>query len=207
MNEEAGRLWLGAAAGAAFMPILVLAFDAPLWLGAAGAFGLFLGSLFLLRRPLPAWPWRAKATAALPGFDGLPALRAALSQAEPALARLERCAELARPPMADKLQRMADIGRGVIAQIRQEPARLAIVQRLLTYYLPSTADIAEGYCQLAGDGLAPRARLAAAESLLQRLEAAIGHFASQLMHQDLRDLDAEIRLIDAALKEDLGDRP
>lgn len=207
MNEEAARLWLGAAAAAAIMPILVLAFGAPLWLSGAGAFGLFLGSLFLPRRALPAWPWRAKSINAVPGFDGLPALRAALAQAEPALARLERCAESAHPPMGDKLQRMADIGRGVIAQIRQEPARLAIVQRLLTYYLPSAADIAEGYCQLAADGLAPPARLAAAEGLLQRLEAAIGHFASQLMHQDLNDLDAEIRLIDAALKEDLGDKP
>lgn len=207
MKDEAGRLWLGAAGSAALMPILVLAFGAPLWLSAAGAFGLFLGSLFLLRRPSPAWPWRARAPGALPSADGLPALRAALAQAEPALTRLERCADLARPPMADKLQRMVDIGRGVIVQIRQEPARLAIVQRLLTYYLPSTADIAEGYCQLAGDGLAPPARLAAAEGLLQRLEGAIGHFASQLLHQDLHDLDAEIRLIDAALKEDLGDRP
>lgn len=206
MNPDIGRLWLGAAAAALVVPVLVLAFGAPLWLGAGSAFGVFFASLFVPAQSLAIAPRRGNALREALAMDHEPALRAALAQAEPALARLERCAESAAAPTAARLQRMADISRGVIAQIRLEPARLGIVQRLLTYYLPSAADIAEGYCQLARDGLAPPARLAAAEALLERIEAAVGHFASQLVHQDLRELDAEIRLVETALKDDLGDR-
>lgn len=207
MSGEIGRLWLGALAAALIIPILVLAFGAPLWAGATGAFAVFFTALFL---PVHEGMARAKPSKML-GFgtkiDHEPALQAALQAALPALARLERAAELAQAPLSQRLHRMVDISRGLIADIRIDPARLAIVQRLLTYYLPSAADIAEGHGQLARAGLAPPARLAAAEALLGRIEAAVGHFASQLVHQDLHELDAEIRLVDSALKDDLGERP
>jgi hypothetical protein len=36
------------------------------------------------------------------------------------------------------------------------------------------------------------------------MEAAFQHFAGKLADDDLRGLDADLKLIDAALKEDLG---
>lgn len=215
LSGEIGRLWLGALAAALVIPVLVLAFNAPLWLGAGAAFAVFLSALFLPAQFLPAQflpAHEGKSIGAKPliGFGRAleraqePALRAALQSALPALARLERAAQAAEASLGQRLQRMVDVSRGLIAEIENEPARLAIVQRLLTYYLPSAADIAEGYARLRADGLAPRARLAGAESVLAQLEAAVAHFAARLQDQDLRALDAEIRLVAAALKDEIG---
>lgn len=204
MSSEIGRLWLGAVAAALAVPVLVLAFDAPLWLGAGGAFAVFLAAMFVPERLMSLGLKRGRG--ALPGLmpGQEPALEAALRAAQPALARLERSAEHAQGPLGERLQRIVDVSRGLIGDVREEPARLAKVQRLLTYYLPSAADIAEGYARLRQEGIAPPARLAAAQSVLAQLEAAVCHFAAQVRDEDLRALDAEIRLVAAALKDDLG---
>ena len=83
-------------------------------------------------------------------------------------------------------------------------ARLAAVQRLLTYYLPRTAEIAAAYLDLRSRKAPDAERLAAIQDVLAKMEAAFQHFAGKLADDDLRGLDADLKLIDAALKEDLG---
>lgn len=201
-DHEAGVL-AGAGAAVLALPVLVLALGAPVWGGllgalAAGAAAASVGTA--LRRASPLGRREAA---------GRSAVEAVLAEAEPALERLrEATPGLARASaVRTRAERIAATAETLIAEVQEEAARLSAVQRLLTYYLPSAAGIVEGYRLLETGGVARPDRRAALEQVLAKLDDAFRQGAQRLMDEDLRLLDGEIRLIEEALKEDLGDRP
>jgi hypothetical protein len=195
----ASRYLIALGAAALVMPALVLGAGAPVWAGFVAAVIVFLvlGLFAATSRPT-----RAKVR---PPQKGRRAVwEAVMADARPALDRVEAVIDaLPRNAVRDRLDRIAEISQRVLKEVEAEPARLASAQRLFTYYLPRTAEIAEGYAELRRRGAGAPARLAAIEDVLAKTEAAAIRFANQVVDDDMRTLDAEIRLVEDALREDL----
>ncbi len=193
---DAGPYVLGATLAALILPAMVLGLSAPLWLGVVAALAALIGVVAAAkvqhRRQTPTHAAHAP-------------VRAALDDAAPALDRLDAAASSIRI-FATRVHvgRIADAARLIVNRVNEEPSILAAVQRVLTYYLPRAAAIAESYRILeARDGADP-ARMARMEAIIARLDTAFQHYADRLADDALRLLDVEIRLVDAALKDDLG---
>jgi hypothetical protein len=196
----AGRYLLALAAAAIVMPIFVLVLRTPVWAGLAGALFVFVGLALFAVTAAPGAP-RVRVQSA--GRQRV--LDAVVNDAGPALDRVEAVIEaLPRNAVRDRLDRIAEVATRVLKEIEAEPARLASAQRLLTYYLPRTAEIAEGYLELRKRNAASAERVAAIEEVLAKTEQACVHFAQRVVDDDMRSLDAEIKLVKDALKEDLG---
>jgi hypothetical protein len=195
------RYALAALAAAIVMPAIVFLLGQPLWIGLVAAGLVFTGlALFaVVQKPAPR-------LAALRLASGQRAvLDAVMADARPALETLDRVIETApKNAVRDRLDAIRVIAAEVVAAVEAEPERLAAVQRLLTYYLPRTAEIAAAYLDLRSRKAPDAERLAAIQDVLVKMEAAFQHFAGKLVDDDLRGLDADLKLIDAALKEDLG---
>lgn len=195
------RVLAGGAAALVALPLTVLGLGAPLWAGLALALAVFAGCA--------VWP-AAQAGDDRAGETASPrtALEAVQAGAEPALARLTAAAtRIVRPGARGHVVAIAQAGAAVLEEVQANPAELGLVQRLLTYYLPSAAQIADSYAALEADGLAAPARLAEVEALLARLEQAARRYAQVLVDAELQVLQAEIDLVEAALRDDLGAVP
>jgi hypothetical protein len=201
ISEERSRdLWFGALAAAIALPAAVIGFGAPLWLGLIIAL-VALAAVALIRP-------RLRAGVIVEGEVVSPALatplKVALGDAAPAIARLEAAAKrIGKAEARDRVARLAKAGRLICADLEADPSGLPSVQRLLTYYLPRAAEMAEGYADLESPATAASPRLLEVEAVLEKLEDAFRHYAQLLHEDDLRGLDAEMKLIREALDEDL----
>jgi hypothetical protein len=201
-----GRYVLAAAAAVIALPVFVLGFQAPVWLGLGAAVAIFaVLALFAAVRTPMINAKRQAAGLARPDAKGGPAVRAAFADALPALSRLERAIETTpKNQLRDRLERISETGRKIIIEVEEDPARVSAVSRLLTYYLPRTADLADAYVQLRERGVEAPARRAAMDAVLVKLEDAFLHYADRLVDDDMKGVDVDIRLLNEALKEDLG---
>lgn len=202
MEPRSLRLAVGGALALVLLPLAVLAFRAPIWLGLLAGLGVMAVAITAPSRSRPG----RTATIVPP----LPAnaMAAALGEAAPALDRLERIAPaIDREAVRAQLRRISVTGRAVLEELSREPGKLAVVQRLLTYYLPRAAEIAESYERLEAEGLLRPERLQAVELVLARLAQAAAGFAQRLVDEEVRELETEVALLEAALQEDLGASP
>lgn len=128
-----------------------------------------------------------------------------LTQAEPFAERLRTASgRIADKELRPKVQHLAEIAGEVFAKVEANPASAGNVRRFLTYYLPRTAEVAEGFATLEGNRAPDQERLGEVRSVLLKLEEAFVHYADSLAEAELGTLDTDLRLIQASLKEDLG---
>ena len=106
--------------------------------------------------------------------------------------------------VAERVRHMARISREIFAGVEEDPLRVDRVRRFLTYYLPRAADLAEAYAILEKSGNRDTTRLVATGDLIDRLDTAFGHYATNLQEADLGNLDIELKLLKSSLDEDLG---
>ena len=195
------RYLAAGAASAALLPTLALGIHAPLWAAVAGAATAFGGLVLVLspRRPLEDFnPGKI-------GSGRVAVARAALEEALPALSRLEAAAgRIKDADVRGRVTAIARAGRNVVAELEKTPESLSSVQRLLTYYSPRAAELAEGYVAMEARGVGAERRAAIAD-LLVKLQDAFAHYRDQLADQELKTLDIDIRLVGQALEEDIGE--
>jgi 5-bromo-4-chloroindolyl phosphate hydrolysis protein len=203
----AGRYVIAALAAVVALPVFVLAFQAPVWLALLTSAAIFavLGLFAAVRTPLINAERTAKGiNPPMPGKGG-PAMKAAFGEALPALARIEKVIdETPKNQLRDRLERISETGRKIILEVEEDPARLGAVTRLLTYYLPRTADLSEAYAELRAREIDAPERRAAMEDVAEKLEHAFVHYAERLVDNDMRGVDMDIKLLNEALREDLG---
>src|SRR5262249_18487197 len=139
MERGTSTLLAGVAAAIA-LPGSVLLLGLPLWLGAVIAAGVFLGLHLPLR----------------PSGLGLKLDDMAEAQSQPARSLLaEGGAALERLNSAERLIKDASMraavgtlcstAGGILDHVKAEPERVMAVRRLLTFYLPNAAALAEGW--------------------------------------------------------------
>ncbi len=197
---------VAAGVAAVALPVFVLGFGAPVWIGAVAAGAIFVGgALFAATNPRKALP--AGTDSRRIGQGQRAVIDAVMADARPALAQITAIVDSTpKNAIRDRLEKIAELGAKVLDEVDARPERVSSVQRLLTYYLPRTADIAKAYGELRLREAADPARYASIEAVLAKTEAAFVQFKQQMLDEDMRGLDADLELIDEALKEDLGAR-
>lgn len=152
----------------------------------------------IYRQPLAAWWRRALSKPSVPT-----ALAAVLSQSEAEIRRLRAVhAQLDDGGIAPLVAALAEAGETIVAQARNGALEPRLGARVLSYYLPRAADLAEAWPALEGDAT----RRETVQALLQRLVQVLQSTARGQSVEALRVLDVDMRLLDQALDDDRADR-
>lgn len=191
-QRDSGRILIGAAVAAVVLPALVLGLRVPVWIALIAAAAVLAFAFLAPRR-----------TIAAPLASPRP-VRAALADAAPALARLDEIADAADSPrIRARAASIARRGRAIADHLRANPGTLSGVHRVFTYYLPRAAALAEAWRLLEADPDGDRTRLDTIETLLMRVDVALDEVADRCADDALAPLDVEMKLMDAALREDM----
>jgi 5-bromo-4-chloroindolyl phosphate hydrolysis protein len=201
-RPSSGLNWIaGGAVAAILLPALALGVGLPFWLAlaASAVAGWGVGVMLTPPRLFEALEASGLARAKLE------LARELLDDAEPLLRRIEEAATSIRnAAVGDRARHLALVGRDIFRAIEEDPMRIDIVRRFLTYYMPRAAEMAEAYARLERNAAPDLARLAATGSLIDRLDTAFTHYAASLQGGDLGKLDIELRLLKESLDADLG---
>lgn len=199
-RDRAGLVDLAAGlAGGLFAPVATFGFGLPFWASVPGAILLFAGVR------LAAAPRRLFEGLTLDDADraSLDLARDVLSGAQDQLGRLVAAARgVTNVPVRESLDRLGAIAARVVSEVEQKPRRLANVRRLLTYYLPSAARLAEGYRVLEASSAPDVARLRATASMIGQLDGVFARHADRLTEEEVDGLDVELRLLENSIRED-----
>jgi GNAT superfamily N-acetyltransferase len=190
-----GPHWLPAWAAASAL-LLALQFGLGLGFPLALLGGLLLGvALTLVLRP------RALAERVAGGSRG-DVVRKLIAEAEPELARLHGvAAALGDRALGERFARIGAVTGQVMQALAADPARIGQGQRLLTYLLPRAVQLAEGLRLVEAQAHPDPERRRRMVEVSAQLERAVARTRDNLAEPDLRALDVELKLLEAALGE------
>src|SRR5215468_1502557 len=201
-GSTSGLNWIaGGAVAAILLPVLTIGIGLPFWLAlvASVAAGGGLGIVLTAPRPF------ARLEASGVARAKIELARELLDDAEPLLRRIEEATRSIRDAgVAERARHLANVGRDILGAIAEDPLRIDRVRRILTYYMPRAAEMAEAYARLERSAAPDLARLAATGGLILRLDAAFTQYAAILQAGDLDKLDIELKLLKSSLDDDLG---
>jgi 5-bromo-4-chloroindolyl phosphate hydrolysis protein len=201
-TARSGLNWIaGGAAAAVLVPLLAIGVGMPFWIACivSAAAGGGLVVLFAPRELFEGFNVTGVAR------GKIEFARELLTEAEPFAVRLEVAVDSIRTTaIAGRVRHLAAVSREIFAAIEKDPLRIDRVRRFLTYYLPRAADIVEAYALLERAGTRNAARITATGDLIDRLDNAFTHYATNLQEASLGNLDIELKLLKSSLDEDLG---
>ena len=192
---------LGAFGAAIALPGLALGLHLPLWIAGAISAAVFGGTWLVARAP----------TGPGDGLDDDAILQARtdtargmVSDADAAVVKLEQAARSIKDDaMRTEVGKLAEIGGRVTREVKDDPNRAMAVRRLLTFYLPNAASLAEGWRTLETRSSPSPERIAQTRETMQALGDAFGKFADQAAAPQLQALDLDLKVLNDALKADL----
>ena len=199
-----GNHLAGGLAAAVALPVAVFGLGVPFLPALAIAAGFYAGAVLLLspRRAIDRIdPDRIGRTQA-------ELVATLIEQGEAEVSRLKAASDRLRSSAAAKtIAHLARAAQSILDRLAADPGKLATVRRFLTYYLPRSAEIAEGMAVVEGQSAADPARLAEIEAVLAKLDRAFTFYSDSFAQAELSVLDVELKLLDRALAEDLGPAP
>jgi len=203
-----GRLSAGAAATTAGVaaaltpPVLVLGFGLPAWLALTVAFIEFVVLWFLLK-PGPE-PGRLDAGAV--GDNRRATARDLLLEGDRALQRLREVPRTIRDQlMREEIRLLVMKAERVMREVQGDPDKVMAVRRMLTFYLPNAASVAEGWRALENRSEPPAERVQQTRETMAQLNDAFSRFADELHEPQLQTLELDLKVLNDALKQDLQD--
>lgn len=191
----------GGVCAAVILPLLVLALHLPFLAALVIAMLVYGGVAFLLT------PRRAveRIDASKVGRAQAELVASLIGQAEAEIEKLRQAGERIRSAGSAKLvAHLGQVGSDILKALAADPEKLPSVRRFLTYYLPRSAELAEGVALLETQRKPDPDRTAKAEAMLTRLDTAFTHYADNLAETDLDELDVELKLLERSLAEDIG---
>jgi 5-bromo-4-chloroindolyl phosphate hydrolysis protein len=203
MNLSRGTATLLAAVAAALaFPAAAIGFDLPLWLAAVLSTGVAGGSYLVLHAGRKPGALDDGALADALNQTG----RGLLADASAALDRLKRIhAQVRDPQMRGQIADLFTTGQKVVADVRADPSKAMAVRRLLTFYLPNAASLAEGWVALEGRAIPSPERMTQTAGTLRALTEAFHRFSDDLALPQMQTLDIDLKVVNDALKADLAD--
>jgi 5-bromo-4-chloroindolyl phosphate hydrolysis protein len=194
---------LAATAAAIALPIVSLELNLPWWLACFAAAGVFSG--FWLLGPSQA---RGGLTdRAVLEVRGETARTLALEAAD-AVARLKKAGRWIKDArMRAEVVRLGQIGDRILNEVRDDPNRVMAARRLLTFYLPNAASVAEGWRTLESRAAPSPERIAQTREVMQGLSQAFAKYADAVTEPELQALDIDLKVLKDALKSDLTETP
>ncbi len=191
-------------AAAVAVPVGVFGFALPLWavlpiaLAIYGGVAVLLAPARAIDRVNPDRVGRAQAEL----VAGL------IEDGEREVARLDAAArQLKSQTAAPQVAHMADVAQSILDCLAEEPGKLPVMRRFLTYYLPRAAEMAEGLVVVEGQRSPNPARRAQIEDILGKLDHAFTFYSDSFAQAELDVLDVELKLIGRSLAEDIGAEP
>jgi 5-bromo-4-chloroindolyl phosphate hydrolysis protein len=128
-----------------------------------------------------------------------------IEDGETVIARLKLAAQkLQSKDAASKAGHMAEIARSILDRLAEEPDKLSAVRRFLTYYMPRSAEIAEGMVVVETQRSPDRKRLGEIADIMGKLDHAFTFYSDSFAQAELDTLDVELRLLSRSLTEDVA---
>lgn len=190
---------LAGLAGGLFAPVATFGFALPLWASIPGAILVFFGVRLALapRRLFEGFDFGAADRASLELAGEI------LSEAQTQLARLRELAlETRSVEIRERLDHLHSIAARVVGEVEQKPRRVNNVRRLLTYYLPAAARLADGYHVLENSHAPDQERLKATGEMIGRLDEVFARHADRLSGDEVEGLDVELRLLENSIRDE-----
>jgi hypothetical protein len=198
LNPGAGVLVAAGCAAAAALPAAALGFDMPVLLALLFAVAVFVTVAAIgvaLRYPIGQ---RIEAPA-----RASPADIAVTREAQSALERLAAAVpDVDEPSLRAQFARIATEASILMEETADAAPTPLETQRLLTYYLPRAAELAETVAALNLTAARDPDRIASLTALADQIGKAFETWREARTGEDLRALDREIRLVRDALAED-----
>lgn len=190
---------LAGGAAALALPALAFGVHLPLLVAGLASAAVFAGVWLLAPGPTA----RSLDVDALTEVqDG--AARALIGDAQAALVRLKAAGDGVRDPqMKAAVETLEATAARVLQGLRGSPDRAMAVRRLLTFYLPNAASLAEGWRALEATTRPSPERVAQTRSTMAALVDAFTRYADDLQAPQLQTLDLDLRVLNDALKSDL----
>jgi hypothetical protein len=134
-------------------------------------------------------------------------VRKLVQEAQAPLAHLESARGRIRDgELSARLGRILATTRKAMEDLTSRPERATHVHRLMTYYLPRAAELADTYGDLERRSGDHGARLGELAQVFAQMETAFLHYADKVLEADLVTLDAELRVLRQSLEQDLKTR-
>ncbi|HEX3945543.1 MAG TPA: 5-bromo-4-chloroindolyl phosphate hydrolysis family protein [Rhizomicrobium sp.] len=196
--ERGTSTLLAGALGAIALPVCVFLLHLPLWLGLIVGGGVFAGLRLALRPSGFGLKLDDMSEAQQETVRGL------IGDGNDALDRLKRTIpNIKDARMKAMVQGLGGTADKVFARLKGNPDRAMSVRRMLTFYLPNAASIAEGWETLERNADPSPQRMAQTRDVMSALNDAFGKFATEADAPELQDLDLSLKLVKDSLKADL----
>ncbi len=195
---------VAACAAAVVLPVTALGLNLPFWLDGGASLGVFGGLYLLLRRPKPGESLDEDAMVEARDQTA----RELSANAATAVDRLRRAAGKVRDvAMRGQIAALASTGDQVLKSVRADPSKAMAVRRLLTFYLPTAASLAEGWRTLEERRTPAPERAEQTRQTMRTLNEAFSRFADDLTAPQMQTLDLDLKVLNDALKSDLETNP
>jgi 5-bromo-4-chloroindolyl phosphate hydrolysis protein len=196
--ERGTSTLLAGAIGAIVLPACVFLLHLPFWLCLIVALGVF-GGLRLALRPSGFGLKLDDLTEAQ-----TETVRGLIGDGSDALDRLKRTVpNIKDAKMKAMVQNLSATADKVFVRLKGNPDRAMSVRRMLTFYLPNAASIAEGWETLERNADPSPQRIAQTRDVMTALNDAFTKFATEADAPELQDLDLSLKLVKDSLKADL----
>ena len=179
----------------------------------------WFGSLFMDRNYKNAQkigatpvPRRAQIEAPIVGVNSLPQGRTELVQqllgeAATSLRALDGVMpRLRHPDSVSSVARIIAVGNRIMQSVAANPDKLAIAQRVFTYYCPETVKVADALSKLELDANPDVERITGTQTVLKKLEVLFERTELELKDDTGKELDIDLRLLDQSIESDLRTR-
>jgi len=204
MGRGASTL-LAAVAAALTLPLLALVLNLPWWLSLTVALAVF-GGVWLVAKPGSRLGHGLTDEAVLDARSAT--AQGLLLEASSALDRLRKVRrEIQDAPMRAEIDHLLEVGNKVIREVREDPGRAMAVRRLLTFYLPNAASVADGWRTLEARAVPSSTRMTQAREVMGGLSQAFAKYADDVAEPELQTLDLDLKVLKDALKADLSNTP
>lgn len=183
-------------------PPLVLALGVPAWVAVMLAFAVFVGLFLLLKPNNRPTPGRLDPAAVSDQRRGTAA--DLLREGEAALDRLRAAPRRIHDQlMREEIRLLTMKADRVLREVRHDPDKVMAVRRLLTFYLPNAASVAEGWRALENKSDPSPERVRETRQTMAQLNDAFTRFADDLHEPQLQTLDLDLKVLNDALRQDL----
>jgi hypothetical protein len=194
------------AVAAAIPPILVLGFSQPAWLALCIAFVALVVLWFLLKPDANRGSGRLDEGEIAQGRRSTAAQL--LREGDAALDRLRAAPRVIHDQlMREEIRLLTMKADRVLRDVRQDPDKVMAVRRLLTFYLPNAASVAEGWRALENKSEPSPERVRQTRETMAGLNDAFTQFADELHEPQMQTLDLDLKVLNDALKQDLEKVP
>ena len=124
-----------------------------------------------------------------------------LADAEDDIDAIKAASHVASGKLGDNLRDMVNVLDKCSQDLKQHPEKFSQVQRLFTYYVPSTNTLikARGKAAAIGDNN----KIAEIDNMIGRLKLAYQEFAAKMNGEDSRSVDIDLKLLEQSLAQDL----